>query len=103
MTPEGIVKAEIEAYLKQSGLLYFRMNSGILRKGARFIHLHDPGTPDLLIFKELPVWVEIKRAGKDTTSKDRKEKQSAFADRVLSLGHKHAMVQSLDELLALLR
>ena len=102
MTPEGILKLEVGNYLKGSGLFYRRMQSGVIRKGSRFIHLCPEGTADVLVFKgDKPFWLELKPKGQATT-KTRKVAQAAFGDEVRALGHVYALCESLDDVRSVL-
>jgi hypothetical protein len=102
MTPESAAKKSITDALTAMGIFHLRLQSGVVRKGSRFIHLCEEGTADVVAFTPHPHWLEIKAPGKDGTSKARKQAQSAFADKVKGLGHRHAIVRSVDELVAAL-
>ncbi len=96
-TPEAKLKAEVQDFLKQTGLVWFRMQSGKVAVKRGFLHLAPLGTADLLIFKDAqPHWVELKAPGQ-RTQKERAEKQAAFAERVRSMGHRHLQATTLDE------
>lgn len=97
-TPESIIKGEIRDFLEMTGMFYLRLNSGTIRKGNRFIKLCPEGTPDFLLFGKPLMWIEVKGSGQKT-SKDRAEKQAAFAERVKSLGHRHIQATSLQEVI----
>jgi len=94
MTPEGELKKQVLDFLNKTGEFYLRVNSGIVRVKRGFLHLAPEGTADLLIFRDVPHWIELK-AG--TTKKSRAEKQAEFRDKVLSLGHRHCVARSLDD------
>lgn len=98
MTPEGALKSEVNEFLKLSGRFFLRLNSGIIKAGARFIHLCPEGTPDYIIFCPDPRWIELKAAG-CTTKKDRARKQQEFADKVEAMGHRHLKATTLDEVM----
>lgn len=97
MTPEGILKKQVSEWLDGAGILYRRMNTGVIRKGSRFIHLCPEGTADLVVFPAygMPKWIELKGVGQKTTRK-RQEAQAAFAEQVRRLGHRYALCESLE-------
>ena len=99
MTAESALKKTVTDFLTQTGEFFLRINTGVIRKGSRFIHLAPEGTADVLVFRNPPHWIELK-TGK--TAKSRAEKQAAFREKVLSLGHKHATCRSLDEVVSFL-
>jgi hypothetical protein len=94
VTPESELKKSVTDFLTQTGEFFLRINTGVIRKGSRYIHLAPTGTPDILIFRQPLHWIELK-AGK--TAKDRAEKQAEFREKVLSLGHKHITAKSLED------
>lgn len=101
-TPEGTVKAEIHDYLVRTGAFFFRMNSGKVKVRGGWVYLCPPGTADYLVFQgAMPCWAEIKKPGKVALTPDVK-RQGAFAEKVQSMGHRHAQVQSLEEFIAFL-
>lgn len=103
MTPEGILKADVLAYLKVAHPLHFRMQSGKVAVKRGFLHLAPEGTADILVFKRSqPNWIELKAPGQKT-KKDRAEKQQAFRAWVLDKGHRHIQAQTLDEVIEFLR
>lgn len=99
---EGDLKAEVVKFLNQSGLLYRRMNSGLVKARGGYVNLGPEGTADLLIFKGAhPMWIELKGTGQ-VTAKKRVAAQKAFADEVTALGHSHAQCERMEEVLAFL-
>jgi hypothetical protein len=94
---ESELKKSITDFLTQSGEFFLRINTGIIRKGSRFIHLAPEGFADLVVFRTPLHWIEIKKPGKDLTKKSRAEKQAEFREKVLSLGHKHITAKSLED------
>ncbi len=103
MTPEGAFQKDVKALLQASGIWFMRMNSGIIRKGSRYIHLHETGTADWLLFPLGGVaWLESKASGQKT-SKERTAAQEAFRVRCLEAGHKHLRTDNLTELAEWLR
>lgn len=99
MTPEGELKKSITDALDQLGIFWLRLNSGLIRKGARWIHLCPEGTPDLVIYPRGKgvVWCETKVKGGKRTPE-----QVAFAEKVIDLGHHYLCCTSLDSLIAFL-
>jgi len=97
------ITAPLVKMIRKMGVLCLRMNSGIVKKGNRFIHLHEPGTADILAFPNLyrhiegrVVWLEVKLPT-GRTQKDRAELQERFRQTVLALGHEHYRITSIDE------
>jgi hypothetical protein len=103
LTPESALKKSVSEYLAAAGWRFLRINTGVLRKGSRFIHLAPEGTADVVVFPPygLPKWVELKAPGQKTATK-RKEAQAAFCDEVRALGHGYAICESLDDVKAVL-
>lgn len=103
-TPEGMLKKEVVDYLDAAGIFHHRMNTGVIRKGSRFIHLCREGTADVLVC--LPhrpnKWVELKGVGQKTTRK-RQEAQAEFRDEVLQMGQEYRICESLDEVIEFLK
>lgn len=102
-TPEGNLKTEVLAYLEMAGHRYFRMQSGRVQVRRGWLHLHPEGTADFLIcLSRCPnAWVELKAVGQ-TTSKERQEKQAAFAADVRELGHAYRICWSVAEVASFL-
>jgi hypothetical protein len=91
--------------LDKMGILAFRMQSGQIPIGRRWIHLCKPGTADILCFPFLrrfqqtaTMWIETNDPN-GTTQKKRKEDQAEFAERVRALGHIYLRAESLDDVL----
>lgn len=106
MTPESKLKKEVTGYLDGARIFYRRMNTGVIRKGSRFIHLCPEGTADLMVCKfwrpyVWVLWIELKDPN-GSTAKKRQMAQAAFRDEVVSLGHRYAICESLDEVIAFL-
>jgi hypothetical protein len=100
-TPEGIIKGEIRDYLEMTGEHFLRLQSGIVKVRGGFMHLCPTGTPDFLVIRAVPHWIEIKAEG-CKTQKERAEKQAAFADKVVKLGHRHIKATTLTEVIEFL-
>jgi hypothetical protein len=97
-TPETILKNEVVAFLKTSGMFWMRLNAGKVRVRGGFLQLAPEGCTDILIFPpKRIVWAEIKPPGQ-STAKNRKTKQAEFRDKVLAEGHEHVVVTSLLDL-----
>lgn len=90
--------------IRQMGIYALRMNSGMVRVKGGFMHLHDKGTADILVFFKTGrvVWLETKDP-KGVTQKQRIADQAAFAEKVRDLGHEYYLIKSIDEGLAALR
>jgi hypothetical protein len=106
---EGSLQSEVDAYLKKTLVppsFHLRLNSGQARVRGGVIHLCPEGTADFVVFRcfagfatiPMVTWLELKKPGKDTTAKARKEKQAAFAEKVKALGHFYFIVRSMDEI-----
>lgn len=99
---EGSLQSEVDAYLKKTLVppsFHLRLNSGQARVRGGVIHLCPEGTADFVVFiYSFVIWLELKKLGKDTTAKSRKEKQAEFAEKVKALGHFYYIVRSMDEL-----
>ena len=97
MTPEGELKAATLELLKRSGLFWERMQSGKVKVKGGFMNLCKEGTADFVIFPQgCVLWIELKPKGQKT-SKDRAEKQAAFAEKVKALGHLHVKAESIED------
>ena len=103
MSETSEITAPLVKMIRQMGVMCLRMNSGIVKKGNRFIHLHEPGTADIMAFpRGRVVWLEVKLpTGK--TQKERQKLQDGFRDTVLALGHEHYRITSIDEGLKAIR
>lgn len=98
MTPEGILKAQVNDFLKRSGLFFLRLNSGKVKVKNGWMYLCPEGTADYVVYCPDVRWLELKAPG-GKTKKERAQKQQEFADMVLSMGHKHIKATSLDEVI----
>lgn len=107
MSLEAELKAAVIDALNKTGLKhgrdYLRMNSGKVKARGGFIHLHPEGTADFLIFPPQRVlWVELK-GPKQTTRRERIEKQAEFAAAMQERGHEYVRAESVDEVLNAIR
>jgi len=84
--------------INQMGHFALRMNSGMVRVKGGFMHLHDKGTADILVFfrSGRVVWLETKDP-KGITQKQRIADQAAFGEKVRGMGHEYYIVNSIDE------
>lgn len=92
-------------WLRLWGAFPVRINSGALKIGKRFVKFNsEEGCSDTLVC--LPggrfLALEVKRPGRDRTSRDRKAKQAAFREKVEKAGGLAVVATSLDELKAAL-
>ncbi len=95
VVPEKVIQAKILAWLKQTGLLHWRQNSGCLFVGRRMITLGVAGLPDIIVV--IPptgkfVGIEVK----SSTGKLR-PKQEEFRDRLRKEGGSYYVVRSVEE------
>lgn len=83
MSESKIQKSIVDAG-RQLGLLAIRMNSGIIKKGRRAIHLAPAGTPDLLfpLHGGRCLWVETK-----TPAGQLSPEQAAMHEQLRQMGH----------------
>jgi hypothetical protein len=97
---EADFSKQVRTLLQATTWEFMRMNSGVIRKGSRFIVLHAEGTADWLIFPPGGVaWLETKGRGQKT-SKARTEAQAAFRDRFTAIGHRYLLSDDLTEVAA---
>ena len=98
MSETSEVTGPLLKMLNQAGAYATRMPVGRVKVGRHWIMLHEEGTADILCFLRTGgvVWIETKSA-KGTTHKERAEKQAAFRDKVLALGHRHILAKSIAE------
>jgi len=69
MTESEIQKLIID-YFESCGDIPMRMNSGLVKKGTRYIRLQKAGTPDLFVVRKSGnnLWIEVKRPGEKPDS-----------------------------------
>lgn len=94
MNPETKLQNQIRIALSKHGKV-FRMNSGVLKTvDGRAVRVGAPGMPDLLFLgdKGVTVWLEVKTATGRVT-----ERQARFIDMLDGLGHRCAVVRSVDD------
>ena len=93
---ETALSKSIRDALTALGIWNIRIQSGMLRIGARFIHLAPKGTADVLLpsydGKGRGVWIEIKTSD-GTVSED----QIKFQDKCRQENVKSAIVHSVSE------
>ncbi len=80
--------------IEKLGFTVIRIQSGIIKSGARFIHLAARGTPDrcLLGPNGLTIWFEVKLKDGDMS-----EEQIKWHAKHKALGHHVFMVKSVSE------
>jgi hypothetical protein len=97
-TEHELQNAVLQA-LRAAGALAFRLNSGLVKRGARRIVLLPPGTPDVLAV--LPggrcVWLECKHGRGQL-----RPEQHAMHAQLLALGHAVYVVRSLADVIDVL-
>jgi len=49
-TPEGQLKATVQDFLKTTGKVWLRLNSGKVKVSAGYIHMAPEGTQDFIVF-----------------------------------------------------
>lgn len=107
---EAMIQAIILEYLAARHIFAMRMNSGtqVVNDNGhrRAIHMHEPGTADILAFPRritwedqglTPLWIECKSAtGKQTPV------QKSFQRQVEDEGHKYIIARSIEDVEAAL-
>ncbi len=103
-TLEKEVQDACIAWLEWWGALAIRTNSGSLPVGKRRVRCNsEEGCADVLCC--LPnggrfLSLELKRPGRDTTSRERKAKQAAHRERVMARGGLAIVARSIDDMRA---
>src|SRR5687768_3818249 len=65
---ESVVSLHCKHYLKNRNIYHLRLNSGMIKKPGRWIHLCPEGTPDLFcLYRGKAVFIETKRESKEPT------------------------------------
>lgn len=93
--PERVIQAQILDWLKDSGVLHWRANSGIAFTGHRRIFLGPDGMPDIVLLAP----PNGKFVGLEVKSKNgsvRKD-QVAFAKKISDVGGMYFIVRSLTD------
>lgn len=93
--PEKVIQKQILDWLKETGLLHWRQNSGIVFAGNRAIRLGESGLPDIVVI--VPpggrlVGLECKSANGRL-----RPDQITFQDRAKSAGAYYFVVRSLTQ------
>ena len=104
MSETSTIVTPIVKALTKAGYLTLRLNSGKVRVRGGFMTLCPVGTADVVVFpaNQPPLWVECKQPGLGKVKNPTVEAQQAFAERVLSLGHRHIQTTNLQMVLAVL-
>lgn len=92
---EAVIQRSILIWLKSTGLLYWRQNSGVAFAGNRRIYLGPAGIPDILVV--VPpggrlVGLEVKSA-----NGVQRPVQVVFAAKLTKSGGEYYLVRSLEE------
>lgn len=92
--PEKVIQKQILDWLKETHLLYWRQNSGVVFAGNRMVRLGEEGLPDIIVV--IPpggrvLGLEVKSA-KGALRPGQKE----FRDRLLERGGLYSVVRSLE-------
>jgi len=99
VTPEGAILRLIQDWLTAKSILHFRMQTGALPVGKRFVRFGTPGCADLLAFPVGQVtWIECK-----TPTGRQSELQKSFQVLVERHGHRYLLARSLDDVIASFR
>lgn len=91
---ESDLSRSVQKELVKLGAWVIRLNSGMAKRGARFIRLAEKGTPDLLVLQKgaAPGFLELK-TDTGTVSED----QIAWHERARSFGINIAVVTSVKQ------
>ena len=77
MSESSEITGPLITMIRQMGTFAERMNSGIIKSGKRYIHLHTPGTADILVcLRGRVIWLETKTE-KGRTNPEQIENQSS--------------------------
>lgn len=96
--PEAGVQRAILDLLAAERILAFRMNSGVMRIGRRFVRFGVPGMADVLAFPGCVLWIEAKAAeGRQSAE------QASFQRQVEREGHSYIVARSSDDVLQWLK
>ena len=104
---ESLLQRSILEYLAVKRVLAFRMNTGALTMGTRFIRFGVPGMADILAFPHIvsmaevlhtsPVlWIECKTGTKQS------QLQKSFQQQVELYGHRYIVARSIEDVEAVL-
>lgn len=91
--PEKFIQKDVLDWLKETGLLHWRQNSGTVFMGNRCIRLGDDGLPDIVVVvppNGRMLGLEIKSANGRL-----RPKQSEFKERLIAVGGAYYVVRDL--------
>lgn len=90
---EAQIKTDICEFLTKANVFYMKLNSGMVKSGARYIYLCPTGTADLILFLGQRVaWIEMKQLkGKQRSS------QVEFQEKVEAAGHPYLIARSVSD------
>lgn len=93
--PEKVIQKQILDWLKETHLLHWRQNSGVVFAGNRMVRLGEEGLPDIVIVVPPTgrlLGLEVKSAkGK------LRPKQKEFQERLVAIGGYYHVVRSLEQ------
>ena len=97
-TPESALLGLCLDYLGALGIFSIRFNTGAVKIGTRFIRFGTAGCADVLACPvgQMPVWLEMK-----ATTRQRPA-QRAFQLAVEDAGHRYSIIESREDLKAVL-
>ena len=95
---ENAVTRSVRAWLTMHGALVVRVQAGLIRSGAHFVHGAESGTADLIgVWRGYPIAVEVK------TAKGRVQpSQIAWSERWRASGGIYLVARSVEDLVGLL-
>lgn len=90
---EAEIKTQICEYLTRSNVFYMKLNSGMVKSGARYIYLCPTGTADLILFLgERVAWIEMKQL-----KGVQRKSQVEFQAKVEAAGHPYLVARSVED------
>lgn len=92
--PEKYIQAQILDWLKASGVLHWRQNSGVVFAGNRMVRLGEEGLPDIIVV--IPPGGRILGLEVKSAKGSLRPGQKEFRDRLLERGGLYSVVRSLE-------
>ena len=93
--PEKVIQKQILDWLKDSGTLYWRQNSGVVFAGNRMVRLGEEGLPDIIVV--IPPGGRILGLEVKSAKGSLRPGQKEFRDRLLERGGLYRVVRSIEQ------
>jgi hypothetical protein len=93
--PEKYIQADILDWLKETELLHWRQNSGVVFAGNRCIKLGEEGLPDIVVV--VPPGGKLLGLEVKSESGKLRPAQRAFRDKLEAVGGSYHVVRALTE------